>query len=266
MTSTAEKALGQERCRVCASRYTLYVQHVYGGRRDGTFPQYFCMDCGSFFHFSGYVEDDERQRLDFEALMAQRANHVSIQGQLVLELITRLPGTRTALEIGSGPGFMLEAFRNFGVEARGFEVNPYCVKFAQEGLGVDLQLGLFDESHGECYDLIVANQVFEHLEKPRVLFELMRDHLQPDGAIAISVPFVERNSWRFLWDAGRPFNPGDKLAPDPFQYNDVHITFFSIEGMKRMGLGLGARTAEYFVSKDTYWNSPGSYHTVIFEF
>src|SRR5262249_15624914 len=184
--------------------YTLYVQQVYGERSDVTFPQYFCMDCNSFFHTSGYVEGDERQRLDFEALMSERANHVSIQGQLVLELITRVPGARTALEIGSGPGFMLEAFRNFGVEARGFEVNPYCVKFAREELGVDLQLGLFDESHSGRYDLIVANQVFEHLEEPRALFELMRDHLQPDGAIAIAVPIVERNSWRFLWDAGRP--------------------------------------------------------------
>jgi SAM-dependent methyltransferase len=242
------------------------VQQVYGVRGDATFPQFFCMDCKSFFHTSGYAEDDERQLLDFEALMAERSNHVSIQGQLVLELITRLPGTQTALEIGSGPGFMLEAFRNFGVEARGFEVNPYCVRFAREELGVDLQLGLFDESHRKSYDLIVANQVFEHLEAPRALFELMRDHLQPDGAIAISVPFVERNSWRFLWNAGRSFTRGTKPAHDPFQYNDEHITFFSIEGMKRMGLGLGARTAEFFVSKDTYWNSPGAYQTVVFEF
>ncbi len=34
--------------------------------------------------------------------------------------------------------------------------------------------------------------VFEHLERPRELFATMRDKLNPDGTIYLSVPFVGR--------------------------------------------------------------------------
>jgi len=58
----------------------------------------------------------------------------------------------------------------------------------------------------------------------------------------------------------------EKYRADVFAHNDVHITNFSIEGMKRMGIGLRARSAEYFVSKDVYHNSPGAYQGVLFRF
>lgn len=225
--------------------------------------QRFCMDCRSFFHRSGYAEDDAQQQADFQFLFNDRENHTALQGQLALELITRLPGTRNALEVGHGTGLLLDAFRNFGVTATGFEVNPHCHKFAVEHLGVDSRLGIFDDEHGVKYDLIVALQVFEHLESPRALFKTMRNHLNRDGAIYLSVPFVERNQWKFLWAADKP---GEKHQADVFADNDVHITGFSVEGMTRMGLGLGARTADYFVSQDVYHKSPGAYQGVLFHF
>lgn len=251
------------KCRICESQYTLRVQDVIGSRTKRAHEQKFCMVCRSFFHTSGYVEEDSQQMRDFEYLFAQRENHHAIQAQLVLELLTLVPGITTALEIGHGVGLFLKACGDFGVRATGFEVNPHCHRFAVEHLKVDSRLGLFDDSHEEKYDLISACQVFEHLEDPRSLFEIMRRHLNPDGAIYLSVPFVERNQWRFLLTAD---HEGKKHPADVFADNDVHITHFSIEGMTRMGLGLGARAAEYFVSKDTYQNSPGAYQGVLFRF
>ncbi|KVM87638.1 hypothetical protein WT06_22080 [Burkholderia anthina] len=221
------------------------------------------MDCNSFFHRTGYVEDDSQQLLDFEFLFADRENHYALQSQLALEILTRLPGVGSVLEIGHGAGFFLKACTDYGLNATGFEVNPHCHRFAIENLKVDSRLGMFDENHKTKYDLIVALQVFEHLENPRKLFELMRRHLNRDGAIYLSVPFVERNQWKFLWTAGKL---NEKHRADVFADNDVHITNFSIEGMRRMGIGMGARTAEYFVSKDVYRNSPGAYQGVLFEF
>lgn len=248
-------------CRVCNSAYTLYVQDVLGERTKAGHAQRFCMDCQSFFHRSGFREDDEQKRSDFEFLFADRENHRAIQSQLALELVTRLPGVNSVLEIGHGIGLFLKGFQDYGLLATGFEVNKYCHDFAVEHLKVDSRLGLFDDSHDQNYDLIVALQVFEHLENPRELFALMMRHLSRDGAIYLSVPFIERNQWRFLWTADQPV---DKHRADIFAQNDVHITSFSIEGMKRMGLGLGARTAEYFVSQDVYHKSPGAYQGVLF--
>ncbi|MBR7929379.1 class I SAM-dependent methyltransferase [Burkholderia ambifaria] len=250
-------------CPVCDSAYTLHVQDVIGRRTRKAYPQWFCMDCRSFFHRTGYVEDSEQQLKDFEFLFADRENHYALQSQLVLELTTLAPGVKTVLEIGHGAGFFLKACTDYGLTATGFEVNPHCHQFAVEHLKVDSRLGLFDDSHDQRYDLIAAVQVFEHLERPRELFSLMRRHLNRDGAIYISVPFVERNQWKFLWNADRL---DEKHPADVFSHNDVHITNFSIEGMKHMGMSLGARSAEYFISKDVYKNSPGSYHGVLFRF
>ena len=64
----------------------------------------FAWIAAAFFHRSGYQEDDEQQRLDFEALFAWREMHQQIQSQLFLELKTKLPYIRTVCEVGHGGG------------------------------------------------------------------------------------------------------------------------------------------------------------------
>jgi len=41
------------------------------------------MDCRSFHHRSGYVEDDQQKAFDFEALYNWREDHQKIQSQIV---------------------------------------------------------------------------------------------------------------------------------------------------------------------------------------
>ena len=250
-------------CPACASRYTVYLQDVLGRRTNDLIPQYVCLDCRSFFNHSGYRETDQQQKDDFEYLKGQSSNHYAIAGQLCLELITRVPHVKTVCEVGYGLGWFLRACNDFGRETYGFEVNPHCYQHAHDELGLDCKLGLFDASHDKTYDMFAAIMVFEHLEQPRALFSLMRDKLNPDGVIYLCVPFVERRDWPYLWTAGS--NPGP-AAPDVFYDNDVHIMHYSIEGLSKMGLSLGARSAEYFVSQDVVYKSPGAYPGILFRF
>ena len=250
-------------CPICNSIYTLFCQAVLGRRTKTLFPQFFCMDCHSFHHRSGYLEDSEQKSFDFDALFNWRELHQKLQNQLFLELKTKLPATKMVLEVGHGVGLFLQAVRDYGCEGYGFEVNKLCHDFARDQLGLSVELGYFGPDHMATYDLICSIMVFEHLEEPRTLFSHMRDKLNPDGAIYLSVPFVERRDWPFL----RTASTTPAIAPpNPFYDNDVHITHFSIEGMKRMGLSLGARSAEFFISKDTVHHSPGSYGGVLFRF
>jgi len=234
------------------------------GRRTGIHhPQFVCLDCHSFFHRSGYKETEIQQKKDFEFLLSHRDHHTAILGQLCLEIITRVPGAKTYCEVGYGAGILMKSFQNFGLKTYGFEVNPYCYEFASKELGLACELGIFDESHSETYDIIASCMVFEHLEQPRKIFEIMKSKLNRDGAIYLSVPFIHRSDWRYLWSADTDPGPA---PPDIFYDNDVHITHFSVEGMKRMGLGLGARDAQYWVSQDIWDKSPGSYHGILFQF
>jgi SAM-dependent methyltransferase len=250
-------------CPICASEYTLFVQKVIGQRTPVMIDQFFCMDCRSFFNHSGYRETDEQKRRDFDFLMTHAERHRAILGQLCLEIITKAPHIRTMCEIGFGAGFLMEAFRNFGRETYGFEVNLMCFDHARDVLGLPCENLIFDRTHERKYDALVACMVFEHLEDPRALFAEMRDHLNPDGVIYISVPFVERRDWPCLWTADSA--PGEGL-PDPFFDNEVHINHFSMAGMEMMGRQLGARSVDFWSSQDVYDKSPGSYPGVLFRF
>jgi SAM-dependent methyltransferase len=250
-------------CPACASPYNALVQQVIGRRTKDLFDQFVCLDCRTFFHRSGYREDAEQKQIDLQFIINHIPRHTALFGELALEICTRAPHIKTVCEIGFGLGLLMQAFKNFGREPYGFEVNQYCVEYARNTLGLDCEEGLFTSATPGKWDAIVACMVFEHLEDPRGLFEVLRDHLNPDGVIYLSVPPVERESWPYLWTAGTKPGPA---APDVFYDNDVHINHFSVEGMRRLGESLGARSFEHWTSKDVYENSPGSYPSFLYRF
>ena len=240
------------------------MQNVVGRRTKQKIPQFVCLDCRSFFNPSGYKEDPAAHKADFEYLSANNEHHSSIQRQLCRELMERVPGKKTVLEIGHGNGWFLESCRAFGLDVTGFEINPYCHRFATEKLRLNSILGSFDDSHEQSYDIIVSIQVFEHLVQPRDLFKTMISKLIPNGAIYLSVPFIHRWQWQYLWSAD---SMPAEAPPDIFYDCDVHITHFSVEGMKQMGINMGAHSADYFVSRTgDAPSSAGAYDGVLFQF
>lgn len=251
-------------CPVCESHFTLYVQDVIGRRTRSKISQYVCLDCRSFTNRGNYKEDDHQLKLDLSYLI-DRQNHIAkIQDQLMKEIYCRLHGISSVCEIGCGTGLFLKAAQHLNLMGHGFELNPYAAEYAQNVIKVSCEVGLLSKCHQARYDLMAAIGVMEHLDRPRDLFREMMDHMNPDGAIYINVPFVEREHWRFLWDADRDIPDG---PPNPFYDNDVHITHFSIGGLKKLGLSMGARRAEYFVSQDSATGSPGgAYPGVLFYF
>lgn len=251
-------------CPVCASTFAIYLHDVYGCRSGNHIPQYYCMDCSSFWNFSGYRETAAQQLEDCNYVIERQDHIAQLQARLLLEIIDRAPGIKSCCEIGYGTGLFLKNCTYFGIEEYGFEVNPYAAKYAREVVGVRCEEGLFSDKHEGRYDLMAAIGVFEHLENPRGLFQEMVRHLNPDGYIYLSVPFVERRHWRYL----KENLPGRNAVapPNPFYDNDVHIMHFSIEGLTRMGMQFGATSAQYFLSEDTVKQSPGAYPGILFAF
>jgi 2-polyprenyl-3-methyl-5-hydroxy-6-metoxy-1,4-benzoquinol methylase len=261
--ATDQTMFAKFECPACDSTFTCYVQDVIGRRTQKSYPQYFCMDCQTFFHRSSYKETEQQKKGDFDFLIGQTENHISIAGQLCLEIKTRFPHIKSCLEIGYGLGWFMQACRNYGMEdVYGFEVNANCYHHAKDRLGLNCEHGLFDENHKRSYDLLASIMVFEHLEKPRDLFKLMISRLNKDGVIYLCVPFFERRDWAFLRTAATA--PTD--LPDLMHDNDVHINHFSIKGLADMGRSFGARSADFFVSQDTFFKSPGAYPGMLFQF
>ena len=94
-----------------------------------------------------------------------------------------------ALEIGCGPGLMLDALSRKGWRVKGLERTEIMATHARDKLGLDVtseDLSSLPAEHG--YDLIIIFNVLEHLSDPYTTLKLCTEHLSPNGKIVISVP------------------------------------------------------------------------------
>lgn len=103
------------------------------------------------------------------------------------------PGS--ALELGCGDGFMLNALRSYGWRVFGTERTDSMAAFARKNFG----LTVYVEDNapiptGEKYDLVIMFQVLEHLRDPILQLTRAVSLLGPNGKLIICVP--NRASWQ----------------------------------------------------------------------
>jgi SAM-dependent methyltransferase len=73
------------------------------------------------------------------------------------------PGS--VLDAGCAMGFLVEALRNRGVEAWGVDISEYAISNVAPEMKEFCWIGSVTEPFSSRYDLIVSNEVLEHLEK-----------------------------------------------------------------------------------------------------
>ncbi|MCA9755376.1 MAG: class I SAM-dependent methyltransferase [Candidatus Eisenbacteria bacterium] len=115
------------------------------------------------------------------------------------DLVRRVvPDRGRFLEVGCGPGFLLQELRALGWDVAGIELSQYAVDFARNQLGLNVKQGSIraDEWPAETADAVFLGDVLEHLPDPVGSLEVIRSWLQPGGALAIAVP-----STMSLWSA-----------------------------------------------------------------
>jgi 2-polyprenyl-3-methyl-5-hydroxy-6-metoxy-1,4-benzoquinol methylase len=226
---------GVRLCRVCRSPFVAHIQDVYLQRQRRTAEQFYCLECESFFHTSGYTETEEQLRADLGWLLDHPGDHSS----LIRALKAHFPAASSCYEIGCGAGSLLAALRKAGYEASGVEPNPFAVEHARRSHGIAVTQGFF--AGGVRADLVLAVDVLEHVPDPRWFFSRIVSCVNPGGGIAVRVPTIERHQWRFLLDASveRPFS-----IEDPFCDASVHITNFSSKGLHGLASEFGSSHVE----------------------
>lgn len=102
------------------------------------------------------------------------------------------------LDIGCGSGTSLLEARALGATAYGIEADPNVRPIA-EALGLNIHFGsLYDHPFPEQrFDLVVLNQVIEHLPDPDKALQLLHERLAPGGRIVLVFPNVG-SVWRWL--------------------------------------------------------------------
>ena len=97
------------------------------------------------------------------------------------------PGT--ALELGCGDGFMLNALRSLGWSVFGTERTEDMAAFARQHFGLTVFVeGSQPLPAGETYDLVIMFQVLEHLADPMPQLRRAASLLTPGGKLIVGVP------------------------------------------------------------------------------
>jgi SAM-dependent methyltransferase len=205
------------------------LQEVYLQRQDRTTPQYYCMECETFFHVSGHVDNGAGNPADAAWLV----QHPGVENEALAKEIVQELGARDVFEAGCGVGELLLAIEAQGASAAGVDPNGSAVEIALER-GARASVGYFIPLD-QPVDAVLAIDVLEHLEEPRVFFRQLRASVREGGHIIVRVPEVRRDQWRYLKGADQP---RQHICPDPFDDNSVHITGFSPRGVQMMGESL----------------------------
>lgn len=119
--------------------------------------------------------------------------YLSMRGE-VFDLIPNKP--RHVLELGCGQGvFGRRIKEKYGSNVTGIELFDNAAKLAAEVLDkvYNESLETFDFSKLGQYDLIVANDVLEHLSDPWSVVHILKNHLMDDGVFMASIPNVQHH-------------------------------------------------------------------------
>ena len=134
---------------------------------------------------------------------------------------------KSCLEIGCAEGWFLDEIKKYVARCQGIEPS----KVAQTALdaGHDVKVGLFPNvlNDGASFDLIIYNDVFEHLPNP---IEALRDceqRLNPGGLLVLNLP---SSNGLFFWLSLVLLKCGQSSVFDRLWQKDLpspHLSYFN---------------------------------------
>ncbi|MBT9585535.1 class I SAM-dependent methyltransferase [bacterium] len=122
-----------------------------------------------------------------EGYLSQASGYRARSGFMVewMQKLCRLQGGRW-LDVGCGPGFLVEAASKAGYDACGLDVSKTAVKFGRENLGLNLEVG-HAENLPECisgsFDVITLFDGLFHVRDPRMVLNYVHAALKSGGAL-----------------------------------------------------------------------------------
>ncbi|RFB67136.1 MULTISPECIES: class I SAM-dependent methyltransferase [unclassified Herbaspirillum] len=194
-------------CIVCGSGMSVFIDKIWDDRYGcpGVFSIQRCHICTQMATTPPLKESDlpalystyyPRRSVEFEGLEKEASKvlepHAKTrrwfagtdnQGHYLAK-----PGQKV-LDIGSGSCLSLLEQRNLGVEGYGVEADPNVRRIADH-FGLRVHVGSIHDQPfpGETFDMIVLNQVIEHVPDPEALMLNIRHRLKPDGRAVMSFP------------------------------------------------------------------------------
>ncbi|MFO1248314.1 MAG: class I SAM-dependent methyltransferase [Alphaproteobacteria bacterium] len=155
----------------------------------------------------------------------------------LLEAHAPKPGqARRLLDIGSGPGYFLEAGRDRGWDVLGFEPSRIAAEYTA-GRGIAVVNDFFSAGKAKgrgLFDAVSMNLVLEHLRDPIALVEEAKAMLAPGGLLFVSSPNDFNPLQMVLWQ---------KMGLKPWWVVPKHhLNYFDHESARRFFTARGLKT------------------------
>jgi SAM-dependent methyltransferase len=219
---------------------------------QGLAPWHFvCGECGyesadlapAINDSSNHARLDEAQRET--ALRELRSETFKV---IVARASRLAPGgpRRTLLDVGSAHGWFLEQART-DFDVLGIEPDEQVGRKAA-ARGLPVRMGYFPQAlaAGESFDVIVFNDVIEHIPDIRTALDECRKRLNPSGVLVLNLPSsggIFYRAAKFL-ARFRVFGPFDRLwqksLPSP------HVHYFNQRNLTALVDGAGLAAVESF--------------------
>ncbi len=131
--------------------------------------------------YGAYAEQELALRLTFRRWLSRLADKGHCGGSL--------------LEVGCGPGYLLDEAGAFFERREGTEYSTAAAHDAAK-VADQIHLGGMDAVPADRrYDLVLSNQVIEHVYAPLEFLKAQVERVVPGGAVAIATPWM-RSPWQ----------------------------------------------------------------------
>lgn len=204
------------RCRSCKHRYTDPVPdetELSCWYDDTYFSAAGAWVCG--FWPGSYVENERNLRAE---------------AQETLAILPRTGGR--LLEVGCAGGIFLDEARKAGFTPHGIELNRHMADWGSANLGLDIQCGSFETAQFErdAFDLVVAQDVLEHVRDPVAFVARVRDVLSSGGSFLFRGPLEDSFRLSIYYALRRVPGRGPRLEYEP----PYHLQGYGRKSFRRL--------------------------------
>jgi SAM-dependent methyltransferase len=233
------------KCRIC-DRSTTRVFDLTSKRHGVVVPVFHCRTCDAYFSNGGpvnyYKEDLTGYYLGYADAIRERYDRVFEHVESTLR-----PGR--FLDIGAGMGFSLEVAKQRGWRSAGIEPNRALALHAQQR-GLDVSHAYLDGSQQGEHDLVLIDNVLEHVPEPVAFLRHAAHLLSDQGVLLIAVPPMD---WLRKGLASFPYMRNKVRRPqlNIFGEVDEHLNMLGRRAMTALvhAVGLRLRPSRFHHSK-----------------
>lgn len=192
-------------CICCSNQERQVISTV--GRNFTKLTTVMCLGCGLIHSYpipskkelDEFYEYHYRKKYKFTYKPQMRHTIRYAKGcfETVKELFTYLDydrgNNKTFLDIGSGSGEILYFAKKIGFEVLGIEPNNGYAEFTKRDLNLNVINSTLEkiDFNNQKFDVINLNQVLEHLPNPLETLNKLKDLLNFNGILILTVPDIE---------------------------------------------------------------------------